>query len=455
MKTPDVLDGFTALLAAEIENLDRDGVAALVASSARLRAWHDSVDLRCARRIRELQAAGQAESPAALFGRDGQRSSKDGGALERRAEVSEQMPSLHEGLENGKVSSGHLDAIASVRSRLDAETRDDFDSYESDIAAAAATTSVDQFARELRDLARTLTPAMSDADELDKQRAASNVKRWVDRVTGMHHTHLEVDPLRDATLWTAVNDSLATLKQLDGNAGTPWQQLQVNAVVAAVQGGAIADESAAPTPAAVVDPVEESLRRIEKRIPEVTVLTDLAVLLDGLHDGGICETDDGIALPVSTVRRLCCDAEIIPAVLGAAGEILDLGRAVRTVNRAQRRALRAMHRTCAHPECTVPFSNCKAHHIRWWKRDQGPTDISNLLPLCEKHHHLVHEGRWTLTMTPDRVATWTRPDGTVHHVGCSIDRRPSRPGAAPAQLRRDRACDSVSDRRPNNRPMIS
>jgi hypothetical protein len=48
--------------------------------------------------------------------------------------------------------------------------------------------------------------------------------------------------------------------------------------------------------------------------------------------------------------------------------------------------------------------------------------IDNLLPLCERHHHLVHEGGWTLTMTAGRVATWSRPDGAVHHSGQTIDR---------------------------------
>ena len=72
-----------------------------------------------------------------------------------------------------------------------------------------------------------------------------------------------------------------------------------------------------------------------------------------------------------------------------------------------------MHRTCAHPDCTVGFSACRIHHVRWWWEHWGPTDIDNLIPLCERHHHEVHEGGWGLSMTPDRVATWTRPDGTV------------------------------------------
>jgi len=55
-------------------------------------------------------------------------------------------------------------------------------------------------------------------------------------------------------------------------------------------------------------------------------------------------------------------------------------------------------------------------------RDHGPSDLDNLLPLCENHHHLVHEGGWTLTMTPDRVATWTRPDGTHWKAVNTADR---------------------------------
>jgi hypothetical protein len=112
-------------------------------------------------------------------------------------------------------------------------------------------------------------------------------------------------------------------------------------------------------------------------------------------------------------------------MLGTDGVPLDAGRSVRTANRQQRRALRAMYRTCAHPDCTVAFSACKAHHIRWWWRHLGPTDLDNLIPLCERHHHLVHEGGWTLSMTTDRVTTWTRPDGTVAHHGPSINRVPS------------------------------
>jgi hypothetical protein len=33
-------------------------------------------------------------------------------------------------------------------------------------------------------------------------------------------------------------------------------------------------------------------------------------------------------------------------------------------------------------------------------RDNGSTDIDNLVLLCPRHHHAVHEGHWTITATP-------------------------------------------------------
>ena len=52
----------------------------------------------------------------------------------------------------------------------------------------------------------------------------------------------------------------------------------------------------------------------------------------------------------------------------------------------------------------------------WW-RHGGNTDLHNLIPLCSKHHHAVHEGGWKLTMHPNRSLTITYPDQTTHTTG--------------------------------------
>ncbi len=139
---------------------------------------------------------------------------------------------------------------------------------------------------------------------LDKQKAAVSVRRWVDKASGMHHSHLALDPERDAKLWSAIDAQLASIKQADGNAGTPIDQLFADAVVVAVSGE----------------------RSGERRVPEICVHIDYDTMLNGLHEHSVCETADGIALPPETVRRLACEAAIVPIVLNGAGEALDCGR---------------------------------------------------------------------------------------------------------------------------------
>ncbi len=408
--------------------VDRDELVALVASVAHIRSWLDAYEIRCARRTRDLAEAGRCEPTASMFARSGHHSSKDATRIADRNIVCDQLDKFEDALSDGRISSGHLDGVANAMRGLDDDTRREFTAAAPELLDAAVGQSVDVFSRQCSDLARHLkaSRATSDADELDRQRAQANVKRWVDKVTGMCNTHFELDPIRDAAIWSAFDAELSRLRNADGNAGTPWKQLQVDAVVAAITAGYNPRTRARNAGAARTAHAEAEADDVAHalRVPEITLLADLATLTDGLHDHSICETDDGIPIPVSTLRRLCCDAEIIPVVLGAAGVPLDMGRSIRTANRSQRRALRSMHRTCAHPECTVAFSQCKAHHIRWWWKHKGRTDLENLIPLCEKHHHLVHEGGWTLTMTPERIATWRRPDGTVHHTGSCIDRHP-------------------------------
>ena len=102
-------------------------------------------------------------------------------------------------------------------------------------------------------------------------------------------------------------------------------------------------------------------------------------------------------------------------VLHATGT-LDLGRSTRLANRAQRRALRGLYSTCSIPGCSVAYDRCKLHHLVWW-RNGGATDLHNLVPVCSKHHHDIHDRGWVLALGPNRELTVTMPDGTVRTTG--------------------------------------
>ncbi len=160
----------------------------------------------------------------------------------------------------------------------------------------------------------------------------------------------------------------------------------------------------------------------------MVVHVDLATLTGGRHTTTLCETDSGVPLPVDTVRRMACDADIIPVVLDGNSVVLDQGRVKRLATYEQRVAIEATQTTCSHPDCTVTIDDCRIHHLTPWRLG-GRTDLADLAPVCEPHHHLIHEGGWTLTITPDRVATWTRPDGHTYWTGTINDRRRERVAA--------------------------
>ncbi|MDQ0827551.1 hypothetical protein QFZ60_003724 [Arthrobacter sp. B2I5] len=100
----------------------------------------------------------------------------------------------------------------------------------------------------------------------------------------------------------------------------------------------------------------------------------------------------------ATLRKIACDADIIPALLGTGGEILDLGRKTRLFTPAQRTALTARDQGCAFPNCTIPAPWCEAHHITYWSH-RGPTTTGNGVLLCSHHHHLIHKEQWKITTT--------------------------------------------------------
>jgi hypothetical protein len=150
---------------------------------------------------------------------------------------------------------------------------------------------------------------------------------------------------------------------------------------------------------------------------------EFIVVIDTTTGGQAPTVDWGlpVEIPDRVLRDLWGDADVHGVivrngvVLHAPGE-LNLGRTTRLANRAQRRALRATYATCAIPGCAARFDACTIHHVIWW-RNLGLTDLCNLLPVCSKHHHLVHHGGWTLHLAADRTLTVTLSDGTVMTTG--------------------------------------
>jgi 5-methylcytosine-specific restriction protein A len=118
--------------------------------------------------------------------------------------------------------------------------------------------------------------------------------------------------------------------------------------------------------------------------------------LENRARGALLHTGEN--LTPAQLRRIACDADLIPVVLGEHGEPLDIGRADRRIPLRTRRAVAARDGGCAHPGCDRPPSWCEVHHVIEWQHG-GRTDVDNLVMLCCAHHDQVHSTEWTIDMS--------------------------------------------------------
>jgi len=133
----------------------------------------------------------------------------------------------------------------------------------------------------------------------------------------------------------------------------------------------------------------------------VTVHVDQTALAGG---------DGRSALPIESVKRLCCDSHAVVITENDEGQPLSIGRKTRIIPTAIQRALRARDNNC----CTFPGCHnhrfLHSHHVEHWSNG-GETSLDNLVLLCTRHHTLVHEGGFRISK--DFLNNWAffRPDG--------------------------------------------
>lgn len=131
--------------------------------------------------------------------------------------------------------------------------------------------------------------------------------------------------------------------------------------------------------------------------PQLVVTVSLDELVNGVRAGTL---ETGTPLTPGAIRRLACDAGVLPVVLGGDSQILDVGRQRRLFNGPLRRALVLRDGGCAFPGCDRPSRWCDGHHVRHWA-DGGATALGNAVLLCGYHHRLIHRGDWMVRIAPD------------------------------------------------------
>ncbi|MFM8856568.1 MAG: DUF222 domain-containing protein, partial [Actinomycetota bacterium] len=339
---------------------------------------------------------------------------REAGDVLRRALVIEDAPVVGDALAAGDLSAGHVDAI-SRGLKIAGDSRDAFLELVPGLVEAASEMSVPEFAAEV---SRAAKGVVTDGglSVFEDQRRSTYLKIWND-ANGMVNVRGAFDPEIGSILQSRVNTQVETMFH-SGDRDVPvthhpWVEpndfRRAHALVALVaddhedcsrpggrgsagHDGMSTDRSSSRTAISRTAMLRTAISRTAisrtggSCRSDVVVHVDLETLTNGLSESSTHRTAFGADLPVETIRRIACDANIIPLVLNGKGMPLDIGRSQRLASAAQRRALEATHDTCAFDRCAVAFHACQIHHIDYWETG-GPTDLANMVPLCSKHHH--------------------------------------------------------------------
>ncbi len=402
--TTDPVLVITTMTAADVDGFDADRAAQALADVKVVRGFIDRHEAAVTSHLRRLHERGESAPASDLHTRSGGVSAKEARRKERRAKALEQAPAVADALANGVIGAEHADVLANVTNRLDEAIVSTFFDHQHDLARDASRMTPEQFGRSCLDLVRLLERD-EGLERAERQRRETELSKRVDR-DGMYVLTARMHPELGHAVFNAIDAEVAALVKSAGDRAVDRGRIGAEALGNLVAGG------------------HQAIRAIEA---EIRLHVDATSLLDGIHEDSVCELDDGTPLPPTSVRRLLCNGRIVPIIIDADGVALNVGRQQRLATRTQRRALRAMYRTCAFHGCDVAFNRCEIHHIHEWELG-GPSDLDNLLPLCSRHHHEVHEGGWTLRLAPDRTLTIRQPDGSVFATSPpQIANRRSRP----------------------------
>ena len=303
-----------------------------------------------------------------------------------RGLVTEVAPEMGAVLASGDTTAAHVDALGRGLKIAGAE-REAFMAHLPELVEASTTMTASEFSQLVTETAKSVvTDDGLSTFERQKRETFFKMRNEAD---GCLSVSGKFDPISASILKSKIGRLVENMfhsgdKEVPVEV-MPWiepnDHRQAQALIALVNG---ASESASDIPVRA----------------EIVVHVDLETLQHGLHAGGTCRTALGADLPVETVRRLACEAEILPVVLDGRSVPIDVGRSKRLATIHQRRALEAIYPTCAIPDCEVIFDHCNVHHIEYWENG-GATDLNNMVPLCSRHHHAAHEGGWKLKLDPE------------------------------------------------------
>ena len=347
------------------------------------------------------------------------------------AEVLDEMPGLRAAVDAGEVALPNAERLADAAQRTAPETVDSA----SDLLALAKELPPEQFAREASAWTQRHQSDHGHGDWLEKRRQRY-LKTWRQKDGSVRLDGL-LDPETGTRICNRLQNTAEALRRQDqqsartdgegstdlGDSGggeglRSWDQLRADALDLLTSGDAEEPKASGGSGG--------------RPKAEIIAVADIGVLT-GQNPSGRCEIPGAGPVPPEVLERIACDAQLT-GVIFTDGKPLYHGSSVRTATGAQWRMLIARDRGCV--GCGAPPEQCQAHHIVPYARSRR-TDIDNLVLVCWRCHHNIHDHHWRVVhqngkpalQPPDPSAPPNPADG--RHPRDTRDARASRPQRPP------------------------
>ena len=305
------------------------------------------------------------------------------------ADVLDEMPGLRTAVDAGEVSLANAERLADAAQRTAPEAV----GSAADLLAMAKELPPDRFAREASAWTQRHQPDHGHGDWMNKRRR--RYLRTSKQQDGMVRLDGLLDPETGTRICSRLQDTAEQLRRQDqqeartrlasndsdgtggGEGPRSWDQLRADALDLLTSGTADAkgrsDSGGRPK-------------------AEIIAVADVGVLT-GDNPTGRCEIPGTGPIPPEVLQRIACDAQLTGLIF-ANGKPLNHGATVRTATTKQWRALIARDGGCI--GCGTKPNQCQAHHIIPYAQSRR-TDIENLVLVCWRCHHNIHDHHWQVT----------------------------------------------------------
>ena len=334
--------------------------------------------------------------PAEVLRQSGNLPGRESKRMAKMAKQLSDMPKVKERFATGDITTNHANALANAAEKVGPEVVDG----DQTLLEAADEMPPDRFGHHTRKWAEKKLIELG-VDPLERQRRAREAKLWVEGDTGLGVVMAKLPRHQFEQVRQAVDSHYLHHYRQDRADGrspdeirTPKQRLadvvfELLCGRSALSGEVIGDSVAIRAKAAT----------------QLIVTAPLGVV-DGTDPDAHAEIIGVGPVPRHFLRTLSPDTEMAGMIYDRAGRPLWLGRNQRLGNAAQRLAVAVRDGGCF--ECGAPMHRCELHHMREWHRDNGRTDIDNLVAVCRQHHQWLETNNLEVRRTPNGYRTRPR-----------------------------------------------